>query len=131
MFKFLRSIFRAIRWNRQKHIPPDVFISLLENRFKRCLDESSRQWFQTHDIAVDLLHQMLCGRIKAGTAELDYDVMFVLIDGMFFYTTKLEPEVLHGKDAFENIWDAFSKEFPDAGAVIAYAIATWTDKPSA
>lgn len=119
---FFGNIIRAIKYNKKRHIPCNQFIRGLESKWGRPVDPASVFWFRHHDIAVDLLHQILSGQLASGTPEIDRDVSFVFIDGAFWYTPGLSREVLDSKDAFGDILDAFSKYFPDAAKVIMYAV---------
>ena len=123
--RFLGNIVRAIKYNNKRHIPCNQFIRGLESKWGRPVDSASVFWFRHHDIAVDLLHQILNSKLHAGTPEIDKNVNFVFIDGMFWYTPGLSKEVLDSKDAFLNILDDFSKYYPDAATVIMYAEKTY------
>jgi hypothetical protein len=116
--RFLSNIIISIRYNNKRHIPCNQFIRGLESKWGRPIDPTSVFWFRHHDVAVDLLHQILNGQLSTGIPEIDKDVLFVFIDGMFWYTPGLSKEVLYSKDAFGNILDAFSKYYPDAATVI-------------
>jgi hypothetical protein len=122
---FLSNSLRAIRYNKERQIPCDQFIRGLECRWGRPVDSASVFWFRHHEIAVDLLHQILCGQLTSGNPELDGNVTSVLIDGAFWYTPGLGREVLESENAFGDILNAFSKYFPDAATVIMYAENTY------
>ena len=119
--RFFGNIIRAIRYKNKRHIPCNQFIRGLESKWGRPIDPVSVFWFRHHDIAVDLLHQILNGQLTAGTPEIDRNVTFVFTDGAFWYTPGLSREVLDSKNAFGDILDAFSKYSPDAATVIMYA----------
>jgi hypothetical protein len=119
--RFLSNTARAIRYKNKRHIPCNQFIRGLECKWGRPVDPTSVFWFQHHETAVDLLHQILNGQLTAGTPEIDKNVSFVFIDGTFWYTPGLSKEVLYSKDAFVDTLDAFSKYYPDAATVIMYA----------
>jgi hypothetical protein len=123
--RFFSNTVRAIRYKKKRHIPCNQFIRGLECKWGRPVDPASVFWFRHHDIAVDLLHQILNGQLTAGTPEIDRDVTFVFTDGAFWYTPGLSREVLDSKDAFGDILDAFSKYYPDAATVIMYAVKTY------
>ena len=118
---FLSNTLRAIRYNKKRHIPCSQFIRGLECRWGRPVDPASVFWFHHHEIAVDLLHQILNGQLTSGNPEIDRNVTLVFIDGAFLYTPGLSREVLDSKEAFGDILNAFSKYFPDTATVIMYA----------
>ena len=119
--RFLSNTVRAIRYSKKRHIPCDQFIRGLECRWGRPVDPASVFWFRHHDIAVDLLHQILSGQLTSGNPEIDGNITFVFLEGAFLYTPGLSKEVLDSKEAFGDILDAFSKYFFDAATVIMYA----------
>lgn len=123
--RFFSNIVRAIKYKKKRHIPCNQFIRGLECKWGRPVDPASVFWFRHHKVAVDLLHQILNGQLAAGNPEIDKAVSFAFIDGTFLYTPGLSKEVLDSKNALFDILDAFSKYFPDASIVIAYAVKTY------
>ena len=118
--RFLRNVIRALKYNRKKHIPASEFIHGVEDRWGRPLDESSRTWLATNRIAVELLHQMLNGRLVCGDSTVDHRVFFVFIDKMFLSSSNMDPSILKGKEAFFDILDKFQETHPDAAALVSY-----------
>ena len=125
IIRFLSNVVRAIKYKKKRHIPCNQFIRGLECKWGRPVDPASVFWFRHHKVAVDLLHQILNGQLTAGTPEIDGSVTFYFMEGAFWYTPGLSRELLDSKDAFVDILDAFSKYFPDAATVIAYAFKTY------
>jgi len=119
--RFLGNIVRAIRYKNKRHIPYNQFVRGLESKWGRPVDPASVFWFRHHDIAVDLLHQILNGQVTHRNPKRDKAVSWVFLEGAFLYTPGLSKEVLDSKEAFCDILDAFSKYFPDAATVIMCA----------
>ena len=112
-------------YNRKKHTPASEFIAGVEDRWGRPLDSNSRTWLQTSPILVDLLHQMLDGRLVAGDAKIEYDINILFLDKMFIaaglFSSDVDSTILKGKDAFANLWDKFHESHPDAAILVAHA----------
>ena len=123
--RFIRNIARAWKYNRKKHVPVEVFIAGVEDRWRRSMDPNSKVWLGINPMPVDLLHQMLTGQLVVGDKEIDYDISVVFLDRMMFSAADVQPESLHHKDAFVDILDQFSQTYPNAGALISRAFAAY------
>jgi len=124
---WLSNIVRAIRYRNKKHIPVSEFIRGLECKWKRPVDTASAFWFRHHQLAVDILYQILSGKGKAGNPKTENAVTTHLLLETFLYTPKLEKNVFECDDFQYKILDSFSKYYPDAGFIIMAAFVEFWD----
>jgi hypothetical protein len=126
--RLFKNILRAIKYNRKKHIPAEEFVRGLEDHWRRPLDPNSRILLRVSPLLVDLLHQMLTGQLVAGDETIDHHVYVVFVDRMFL-STRADPSLLKGKEAFADIWDKFHESHPDAAIIIAHALKAFHRTP--
>ena len=124
----LRNIIRALKCNHKKHIPVHEFIGGVEDRLGRTLDQESRSWLKRNPILVDLLHQMLTGRLVAGNDDVDKGIWFLFFDKMVFSRSNIQRADLDGDEAWLNIMEKFSETHPDAGMLVSYAFNAFVTK---
>jgi len=121
--KFLLDAIRAWKFYRKKHVTPDEFISVIEEKvWKHKIDENSAAWLRDYPLVVDILHKMVCGRLVTGDDyERDRKIWFALIDSMLMHTPSLSKDVLNQESddkVFKDILADFSDTHPDAAMII-------------
>lgn len=120
--RFFRNIFRAIKYNHEKHVPVEEFIGGIEDRWRKSLDGNSRRWLLRNPDLVDLLHQMLTGQLVHGNHEVDSGIIFLFLTKMMMaYGSEVNPDVLEGQMAFLNVLDTFHESHPQAASIVGYA----------
>ena len=120
--RFIRNIRRAIKYNREIHVPVEEFIGGVEDRWRKTIDQNSRRWLLSNPNLVDLLHQMLTGQLVSDNKEVDSGIFFLFLEKMMFSpSSNVTPDDLQGEEAFLDVLDKFHESHSDAATIVGYA----------
>lgn len=119
--EFLKKMISAFLFRRKKHITPDEFLASVESDFGRELDPESTFFFLHHPVTVNLVFQIMNGKIGFKNPNRNRIIMQSLMlemDGSIFkHEYELRPDT-----PISDILQNFTKEYKDAGNIVGQSI---------
>ncbi|MCJ7602962.1 MAG: hypothetical protein MUO63_15875 [Desulfobulbaceae bacterium] len=119
---FFKDIISNLKYRRKKFVTPVEFLEATQISLERKLDPESTLFFRHHPNTVNLVHNILQGRLKQSDDKKKNGLVIqALITDITEYTPSIvEPHVNSPEDIAEII-EEFAKSYKDAGEILGKA----------